>query len=118
MTDHWFQVWRLRKEYKKLPHLFIYVFAFFLLSDVRISSLSHHEIALTLRFTQGLNTTSTVISILLNNKVDFSFLENTYIALAQFIPSTIGTLGFWYIQRHWKIRAKKMVHELCGPSQP
>jgi Vacuole effluxer Atg22 like len=109
-----FQVWQLRKEYKKLPYLFIYVFAFFLISDARIFSLLHRAFTLTLLSAQGFNTTSTLLSILLNDKVDFSFLKNTYIGLVQSISSTIGMLGFWHIQRYWKIRTKKMVGMVLG----
>lgn len=57
---------------------------------------------------QGLNTTGTLISICQNDKFNFSFLQNTYLGLAQAITSTISTLGFWYIQRYWKISTKKM----------
>lgn len=49
------------------------------------------------------------MSICQNNKFTFSFLQNTYLGLAQAITSTISTLGFWYIQRYWKIRTKPMV---------
>ncbi|KAK7696120.1 hypothetical protein QCA50_000763 [Cerrena zonata] len=39
---------------------------------------------------------------------DFSFSYNTYLGLSQAITSTISTLGFWYIQKYWKISTKKM----------
>jgi len=77
------------KQYKKLPYTFIYLFAFFLLAD-------------------GLNTTGTLVLICQNDKFNFSFLQNTYLGLAQAITSTASTLGFWYIQRYWKISTKKM----------
>lgn len=57
---------------------------------------------------QGLNTTGTLISICQNDKFSFSFLENTYLGLAQAVTSTASTFGFWYIQRYWKISTKKM----------
>ena len=57
---------------------------------------------------QGLNTTGTLVSICQNDKFQFSFLQNTYLGLAQAITSTISTLGFWYIQRYWKIPTKTM----------
>ncbi|KZV75352.1 MFS general substrate transporter [Peniophora sp. CONT] len=88
-TIGWKQIWVAFKQYKKLPYTFIYLFAFFLLAD-------------------GLNTTGTLISICQNDKFHFSFLQNTYLGLSQAITSTISTLGFWYIQKYWKISTKKM----------
>lgn len=38
---------------------------------------------------QGLNTTGTLVSICQNDKFNFSFLQNTYLGLAQAITSTI-----------------------------
>jgi hypothetical protein len=61
---------------------------------------------------QGLNTTGTLVSICQNDKFTFSFLQNTYLGLAQAICSTASTLGFWYIQRYWRIRTKRMVRSL------
>ena len=61
---------------------------------------------------QGLNTTGTLVSICQNDKFTFSVLQNTYLGLAQAICSTASTLAFWYIQRHWKISTKTMVHSL------
>ena len=57
---------------------------------------------------QGLNTTGTLVSICQNDKFQFSFLQNTYLGLAQAVTSTASTLGFWYIQRYWKISTKRM----------
>ncbi|TFK92845.1 MFS general substrate transporter [Polyporus arcularius HHB13444] len=89
VTVGWKQIWIAFKQYKKLPYTFVYLVSFFLLAD-------------------GLNTTGTLVSICQNDKFHFSFLENTYLGLAQAITSTASTLGFWYIQRHWKISTKKM----------
>jgi len=89
VTIGWKQIWAAFKTYKKLPYTFIYLFSFFLLAD-------------------GLNTTGTLVSICQNDKFSFSFLQNTYLGLAQAITSTMSTLGFWYIQRYWKISTKKM----------
>ncbi|KAF7302867.1 Autophagy-related protein [Mycena kentingensis (nom. inval.)] len=72
-----------------LPHTFLYLFAFFLLAD-------------------GLNTTGTLVYICQNDKFSFSFLQNTYLGLAQAITSTLSTFGFWYIQRYWRISTKRM----------
>ncbi|KAF9057521.1 MFS general substrate transporter [Panaeolus papilionaceus] len=88
-TIGWKQIWAASKEYKKLPYTFLYLFAYFLLAD-------------------GLNTTGTLVSICQNDKFAFSFLENTYLGLAQAITSTASTFGFWYIQRYFKIPTKRM----------
>jgi len=89
LTIGWKQIWAALKTYKHLPYTFVYLVAFFLLSD-------------------GLNTTGTLVSICQNDKFSFSFLQNTYLGLSQAITSTLSTLAFWYIQRHWKISTKKM----------
>ncbi|KAJ4483184.1 autophagy-related protein 22-like protein [Lentinula aciculospora] len=89
LTIGWKQIWAALKQYKKLPYTFVYIFAFFLLAD-------------------GLNTTGTLVTICQNDKFSFSFLQNTYLGLAQAITSTASTFGFWYIQRYWKISTKKM----------
>ncbi|KAI0340791.1 MFS general substrate transporter [Trametopsis cervina] len=89
LTVGWKQIWHALKQYKKLPYTFIYLFAFFLLAD-------------------GLNTTGTLVSICQNDKFQFSFLQNTYLGLAQAITSTASTLGFWYIQKWFKIGTKPM----------
>ncbi|RDB19866.1 Autophagy-related protein 22-1 [Hypsizygus marmoreus] len=88
-TIGWKQIWKAVKQYKKLPYTFIYLFSFFLLAD-------------------GLNTTGTLVAICQNDKFSFSFLQNTYLGLAQAITSTMSTLGFWYIQKYYKISTKKM----------
>lgn len=100
------QIWAALKTYKSLPNTFIYLLAFFLLADVRVCF--HVRTACLLIALQGLNTTGTLISICQNDKFQFSFLQNTYLGLAQAITSTISTLGFWYIQKYWKVSTKKM----------
>ncbi|KAH9013511.1 MFS general substrate transporter [Lactarius pseudohatsudake] len=75
LTVGWKQIWVALKQYKKLPYTFTYLFAFFLLAD-------------------GLNTTGTLVAICQNDKFTFSFLQNTYLGLAQAITSTASTLGF------------------------
>ncbi|KZT05596.1 MFS general substrate transporter [Laetiporus sulphureus 93-53] len=89
LTIGWKQIWIALKQYKKLPYTFIYLFSFFLLSD-------------------GMNTTGTRVLICQNDEFQFSFLQNTYLGLAQAFTSTASTLGFWYIQRYWKISTKRM----------
>ena len=58
---------------------------------------------------KGFNTTGTLISVLQNDKLKFSFLKGTYLGLAQAAASVLGTFGFWRIQRYWKISTKSMV---------
>ncbi|KZS89109.1 MFS general substrate transporter [Sistotremastrum niveocremeum HHB9708] len=89
LTIGWKQIWRACRQYKELPYTFVYLFAFFLLAD-------------------GLNTTGTLVSIVQNDKFSFSFLQNTYLGLAQAATSILSTAGFWYIQRYWKIKTKTM----------
>lgn len=88
-TIGWKQIWATVKTYKHLPYTFVYLVAYFLLAD-------------------GLNTTGTLVTICQNAKFSFSFLTLTYLGLSQAIASTISVLGFWYIQRYWKISTKMM----------
>lgn len=88
-TIGWKQIWATVKTYKHLPYTFVYLAAYFLLAD-------------------GLNTTGTLVTICQNAKFSFSFLTLTYLGLCQAVASTISVLGFWYIQRYWRISTKKM----------
>lgn len=101
------------KQYKKIPYTFIYLFAYFLLADVCIILIIYMYVSVKLTYStdldQGLNTTGTLVVICQNDKFKFSFLQNTYLGLAQAVTSTASTLGFYYIQRYWKISTKKMV---------
>ena len=108
------QIWVALKQYKRFPHTFTYLFAYFLLADVRAVLAIYFDAKLTYlgNHDQGLNTTSTLVTICQNEKFTFSFLQSTYLGLAQAVTSTVSTLGFWYIQRHWKISTKKMVRLL------
>ncbi|KAH9947214.1 MFS general substrate transporter [Amylocystis lapponica] len=104
-TGYW--IWAALKQYKKLPYTFTYLVAFFLLAD-------------------GLNTTGTLINICQNDKFEFSFCTTPIWAsprpphprsgITGLSPSPVrhrsrtarSTLGFWYIQKYWKIPTKKM----------
>ncbi|KAG4415241.1 hypothetical protein IFR04_011652 [Cadophora malorum] len=88
-TIGWKQVWLALKEIKHLPQTFIYLVAFFLLAD-------------------GLNTTGSLVGIIQNNIVQFSFLEITYLGIAQAACSITSTFGFWYIQKYFGIKTKHM----------
>lgn len=82
-------MWLALKEIKHLPQTFIYLVAFFLLAD-------------------GLNTTGSLVGIIQNNIVQFSFLEITYLGIAQAACSITSTFGFWYIQKYFGIKTKHM----------
>lgn len=92
------------EQYRRLPYSFAFLFAFFLLAD-------------------GLNTTGTVVGLLQNEHVSFSFLrkasieldtsrltgpENTYLGLSQAITSIISCYAFWYLQRYKGLNTKRM----------
>jgi MFS-type transporter involved in bile tolerance (Atg22 family) len=88
-TIGWKQVYLALREIRRLPQTFTYLVSFFLLAD-------------------GLNTTGTLILIIQNNVVSFSFLEITYLGLAQAATSTFSTFTFWYIQKYFGIKTKYM----------
>ncbi|KAF7935323.1 uncharacterized protein EAE97_008230 [Botrytis byssoidea] len=88
-TIGWKQVYLALVEIRHLPQTFTYLLAFFMLAD-------------------GLNTTTTLVSIIQNEVISFSFLQLTYLGLAQAIASTISTFSFWYIQQYFGIRTKSM----------
>lgn len=89
LTIGWRQTWSAMKHYKKLPYTFAYLFSFFLLAG-------------------AINTTTMLVSVCQNDYFQFSFLQVTYLGLAQGITSALSTVGFTYIQRRWKISTKSM----------
>ncbi|KAI0658569.1 MFS general substrate transporter [Cubamyces menziesii] len=90
VTIGWKQIWVALQQYKQLPYTFTFLMGVFLLAD------------------QGWNTTLNLVLICQNNTFQFSLLQNTYLSLAHGVASVISTLGFWCIQRYWKISAKRM----------
>lgn len=50
----------------------------------------------------------TLVKICQNLEFTFSFKQNAYLDLVLGSVSTVGVIGYWYIQRYWKIDAKKM----------
>jgi hypothetical protein len=58
---------------------------------------------------QGLNTTTTLVRICQNAHFTFSFKQNAYLGIVEGSTSIVSILGFWYVQRYWKIDSKKMV---------
>ena len=83
------QIWLAVREIRSLPQTFLYFVAYFLLAD-------------------GLNTTGTLVSIIQNDYVSFSFLQLTYLGIAQAACSITSTFGFWYIQKYFKFKTKTM----------
>ncbi|RAH45036.1 uncharacterized protein BO95DRAFT_443491 [Aspergillus brunneoviolaceus CBS 621.78] len=83
------QIWLALRKVRSLPQTFLYFVAYFLLAD-------------------GLNTTGTLVSIIQNDFVAFSFIQVTYLGIAQAACSIASTFGFWYIQNYFKIRTKPM----------
>ncbi|KAK9850858.1 hypothetical protein MYU51_011459 [Penicillium brevicompactum] len=89
MTIGFKQIWLAIREIRSLPQTFLYFFAYFLLAD-------------------GLNTTGTLVTIIQNDSVSFSFLQITYLGITQAACSITSTFGFWYIQRYFKFKTKTM----------
>ncbi|KAL4785679.1 autophagy-related protein 22-like protein [Aspergillus varians] len=83
------QIWLALRKIRALPQTLLYYIAYFLLAD-------------------GLNTTGTLVSIIQNDFVNFSFLQLTYLGIAQAVCSIISTFGFWYFQKHFKVQTKRM----------
>ncbi|KAI8456275.1 autophagy-related protein 22-like protein [Phakopsora pachyrhizi] len=89
LTIGWSQIYNSFKQIKKLPNTFTYLISFFLLAD-------------------GLNTTGTLVSIIQADLIKFSFLDSTYLGISQATTSIISTLGFWLIQKRFKLKTKTM----------
>ncbi|KDQ17216.1 hypothetical protein BOTBODRAFT_600563 [Botryobasidium botryosum FD-172 SS1] len=90
ITVGWRQIWQALRQFRKLPNTLLYILAFFLLAD-------------------GVNTTQSLILIIQNDKFNSSFLINTYFSIANGIVSILSCTACWYIQKHYKIRAKTML---------
>ncbi|KAJ8468562.1 hypothetical protein ONZ51_g9557 [Trametes cubensis] len=99
VTIGWKQIWVALQQYRQLPYTFTFLAGVFLLADVS-TSLGAVE--------QGWNTTLNLVLICQNDTFQFSLLQNTYLSLVDGVASVISTLGFGYVQRYWKISAKRM----------
>ncbi|TXT13410.1 hypothetical protein VHUM_00777 [Vanrija humicola] len=89
LTIGWKQIGKAIKQYKRLPYTFIYLFSFFLLAD-------------------ALNTTGTLVGIVQNEHIQFSFLQSTYLGIAQAVTSISSCYAYWYIQKWKTIPTKRM----------
>lgn len=85
VTIGWKQIWHALKQIKRLPYTFVYLFSFFLLAD-------------------GLNTTGTMVGIVQNEHIQFSFLQSTYLGITQAVTSILSCYAFWYLQKWQKIK--------------
>ncbi|KAF8321694.1 hypothetical protein DL93DRAFT_2163290 [Clavulina sp. PMI_390] len=87
LTLGWVQVWHAVKQYRRLPHTFLYLIGYFLLAD-------------------AFNTTNTLVSICQNAVFEFSFLQITYLSFVQSVTS---------FSRHkrWKLHTKKLFLISC-----
>ncbi|KAJ0426052.1 hypothetical protein BJY00DRAFT_272816 [Aspergillus carlsbadensis] len=83
------QIWLALRKIRSLPQTVLYYIAYFLLAD-------------------GLNTTGTLVSIIQNSSINFSFLQLTYLGITQATCSIISTFGFWYLQQQFEISTKRM----------
>ncbi|PNS16334.1 hypothetical protein CAC42_6441 [Sphaceloma murrayae] len=87
----------LRLALRSLPLLrqtTLYLIAIFLLSD-------------------ALNTTSTLLSLLQNQTIHFSFLTLTYLGLTQAVFSTLSTFLFDHIQTRFRMSPKPFLQLTC-----
>lgn len=57
---------------------------------------------------QVLTLLGTLVTIIQNDSVSFSFLQITYLGITQAACSITSTFGFWYIQRYFKFKTKTM----------
>lgn len=89
LTVGWKQIGLALKQYKQLPYTFVYLFSYFLLAD-------------------GLNTTGTVVGIVQNQHIQFSFLQSTYLGIAQACTSILSCYAYWYLQKWRAIKTKRM----------
>jgi len=49
------------------------------------------------------------VRICQNAHFTFSFKQNAYLSIVEGTTSIFSIMGFWYVQRYWKIDSKKMV---------
>lgn len=82
------QILTAMKQYKRLPYTLVYLFSFFLLAGVCYTICSPF-MALSSVCLQSINTTTTLVSICQNSHFNFSFLQVTYLGLAQGITSAL-----------------------------
>ena len=100
------KIWMACKQYRRLPHTFIYLAAIFLLAGV---CLPFNLPQSNWPIPQGINTTTTLVLICQNDQFSFGFLKITYLFLAQAITSVISLFAFWFVQKRFNISTKKMV---------
>jgi MFS-type transporter involved in bile tolerance (Atg22 family) len=103
------QVWLAFREIRSLPWTFIYLLAFFLLADgLNTSGLFPLHFTSSNRQVCLRNLIGTLVSIIQNEQIEFSFLQLTYLGITQAVTSIASTFGFWYFQKYFKIKTKPM----------
>lgn len=112
------QIWLALREILSLPQTFVYFIAYFLLADglnttgpssnSRWPEYQNQGIRKSIELKYHYNNLGTLVSIIQNNSVSFSFLQITYLGITQAVCSIVSTFGFWYIQKYFKIRTKSM----------
>ncbi|KAL5339159.1 autophagy-related protein 22-like protein [Aspergillus crustosus] len=106
------QIWLALKKIRSLPQTFLYYIAYFLLAD-GLNTTGPYPTNPLLHTSTSTNRnlgqiTGTLVSIIQNDFIDFSFLQLTYLGITQAVCSITSTFGFWYFQRHFKIPTKRM----------
>lgn len=89
LTIGWKQIAQALRQRRELPYTFVYLFSFFLLAD-------------------GLNTTGALVGIVQNAHMKFSFLQSTYLGIAQASTSIASCYGCWWVQRRFRVSTKRM----------
>lgn len=112
------QIWLALREILSLPQTFVYFFC--LLPSGRWSQHNWsvinsrwpeypiQGIRKSIELTYHYHNPGTLVSIIQNNSVSFSFLQITYLGITQAVCSIVSTFGFWYVQKYFKIRTKNM----------
>lgn len=104
------QIWLALREIKSLPQTLVYFVAYFLLADGlnTTGQLYNSALARQARPYSHIFCIGTLVSIIQNNSVSFSFLQITYLGITQAVCSILSTFGFSYIQKYFKISTKSM----------
>lgn len=94
-TYGWIKVGRALREYKRLPHTFLYLLGYFLLSDAVAS-------------------TNQVTQVLTNILTNYDGLVQTYLNLVNSACSILGCLIFLYFQKRFYLSTRTMLQISTG----
>ncbi|KAI8146830.1 autophagy-related protein 22-like protein [Fennellomyces sp. T-0311] len=87
VTIGWTSIFEALREIRKLRYLFLYILAYFMFSD-------------------AINTTNQMISIVQGEITSFSAQQVTIMNLASAVTSIIGCLGFLWVSKTFGVRTK------------